>query len=252
METVLIDADYLSYVIPYKMRDVSTDYKDFCKEVDRHIEFILEQNNTNQYICFISDSKNFRNKIAKTKTYKGQRPTKKPFMYHEIRNYLIDHHEAVMVDQLEADDVVLMYNNRLKQNYETVIASPDKDLQQIPGKFYNPQKDEFNEVTPKQAKYNFWLSMLVGDSADNIPGVKNIGPKKGSNLLNNDNTGEAWRNQVLSAYIDAYGIKKGINQFTENFNLLYILRDPEEWVEPGEPVKFEKKEHQEQINEMEI
>jgi 5'-3' exonuclease len=239
MSTALIDSDYLLYIIPHKMKEVSLNFNDFVAEIDKHIEYIMEQTACTHYLIFLSDKKNFRYKIARTKSYKGTRASRKPLMYADLKNYLVDNWNGIIVDDMEADDMVLIYHNYLNsQNVESVIVTTDKDLYQVPGTFYNPQKDHFVKVYPQDAKYNFWYSMLVGDSADNIGGAYNIGKKKAEKLLQTD---ESYRWIVFNTYLRQHGVKNGINAFTENFNLLYILREPEEFECDCQPLLFENK-----------
>lgn len=240
--TSLIDADYLLYVIPHKMKEVSNNYDDFVRELDLHIEYIMQETKCTHYLMFLSDSKNFRKSIAETNTYKGTRPSRKPFLYTDLKNYLLDEYHAIVVDQLEADDMVLIYHNILKRSEdEVIVVSPDKDLRQVAGYFYNPQKDVFETITKTEAQYRFWYSMLVGDSSDNIPGVKGIGKVRASSILQTaDEQDKKYREAVLNTYIANLGMKKGINAYRENFNLLYILRDAEDFECNSEPVLYKK------------
>lgn len=95
-------------------------------------------------------------------------------------------------DGLEADDIIASLAEKLKNENQVVIVSTDKDLQQLIEKnvtmldlFKNVETDE-KAVSEKYEfgpeKINFFYS-LVGDSSDNIPGVKGIGPKSATNIV---------------------------------------------------------------------
>ncbi|MSU36958.1 MAG: hypothetical protein EXS36_18045 [Pedosphaera sp.] len=99
------------------------------------------------------------------------------------------------VEGTEADDWIATYARRAdKAGWETVIASADKDFLQLVGDrigLVNPN-DKSGKIwtaTDVQTKTGVqpdqivdWLS-LVGDAADNIPGVPGVGPKTATDLL---------------------------------------------------------------------
>lgn len=92
--------------------------------------------------------------------------------------------DLISIDKIEADDVIGYISNILPK--EVTIMSSDKDfLQLVSNKItvYSPIKKKFyNEelvlkeygVTPR----NFLMQkVLLGDSGDNVPGIKGLGPK---------------------------------------------------------------------------
>jgi DNA polymerase-1 len=110
---------------------------------------------------------------------------------------------SVSLPNTEADDLMASYASSVQVlGWEVVMATADKDLFQILGpttRIYTTQKTEL--ATPKDthalldaesvrrkwgvlpAQLGDWLS-IVGDSADNIPGVPGVGPKGATGLLN--------------------------------------------------------------------
>ena len=100
-----------------------------------------------------------------------------------------------IVDKLgfEADDIIgTMALWGKKNNFDVFIVSGDKDFAQLVDKnitIYDPSKGETIGVEEVRAKWGVnntqfidYLS-LVGDSSDNVPGVKGIGPKGAQKLL---------------------------------------------------------------------
>ncbi len=96
-------------------------------------------------------------------------------------------------DNYEADDIIGSAVTQWKQDFdEILIASGDKDLMQFVGdnvKMLDTMKDKIydrNGVFEKMGVYPEqivdYLSM-VGDSSDNIPGMKGIGAKGAAKLL---------------------------------------------------------------------
>ncbi len=110
---------------------------------------------------------------------------------------------SVSLADTEADDLMASYAYAAKaMGWESFLATADKDLFQIVSsdiRVYTTQKTELATpkdthalldatrvktkwgVTPEQLGD---LLSLVGDSADNIPGVPGIGPKGAATLLN--------------------------------------------------------------------
>jgi len=99
-------------------------------------------------------------------------------------------------DANEADDIIGTFAKRARNNdeYEATIISSDKDLLQLIGKDVNVKllkSGDFDLMTQTTffEKYGFEpkqmidLKALMGDSSDNIPGVKGIGEKTAIKLL---------------------------------------------------------------------
>ena len=88
---------------------------------------------------------------------------------------------------VEADDVIATLTEQAKkEGMKVVIASGDKDLTQLVGDdvtMFDGMRDKLYDRAAVQKKFGVapehmrdYLA-LVGDTSDNIPGVKNVGPK---------------------------------------------------------------------------
>ncbi len=95
-------------------------------------------------------------------------------------------------DGLEADDILATLATRLKDKYEILIVTGDKDYSQLVQDgvtLYDPMKDKMIDREQVIAKYGITPEQfvdylaIVGDSSDNIPGVKGLGPKGAETLL---------------------------------------------------------------------
>jgi len=93
----------------------------------------------------------------------------------------------------EADDVIASYSKEAAKNgYEVVVVSSDKDLMQLISdkiSFFDIRKKSFCSVEEVYEKFAVLPEQicdylaLVGDRADNIPGIRGVGKKMASDLL---------------------------------------------------------------------
>ncbi len=100
---------------------------------------------------------------------------------------------TVRCDRYEADDIIAALACQIqKDGKKPVIVSADKDLMQLVQSdvaFYNISKNLRVGEQEVFEKFGVWPSqikeylMLVGDTSDNIPGVKGVGAKTAAALL---------------------------------------------------------------------
>ncbi len=138
-------------------------------------------------------------RIAALPAYKAQRPEMPEDMkpqLDEITEYLNAAHVASFCRPgIEADDVIACIARRAeKMNWTAIIASSDKDFMQLVSErvgLLNPHDKTEAVWTDEQVRAKTgveplqivdWLS-LTGDSVDNIPGVRGVGPKTAADLL---------------------------------------------------------------------
>jgi len=127
-------------------------------------------------ILFFSDSVNFRKKILPD--YKGHRNRKKPCGYKRVINALRKEYKVIMKPGLEADDSMGIYSTKYPGN---IIASPDKDMRQIPGQLY-----DFNEtftIEPDAGATWHLIQTLAGDQTDGYGGVPGVGVKRAETIF---------------------------------------------------------------------
>ncbi|MGB4985148.1 MAG: DNA polymerase I, partial [Erysipelotrichaceae bacterium] len=183
----------------------------------------------NVFIAFDSGKKSFR--IEQYDQYKGNR--------HEVDPDLIAQFPLVFemldsaniaylsIDHMEGDDIIGSFVKKFSDD-ENIILSSDRDLLQLVSdntKVYLSkkgisemvivdQKELFNmyELTPCQF---IELKALMGDSSDNIPGVKGIGEKTALKLLttyhsldsiyeNVEEQSASVKNKLINGKEDAY------------------------------------------------
>ena len=167
---------------------------------------------------FLSGSNNFREGVAVTRPYKGNRSGRKPHHYQNIRDYLVDICGAEIINDMEADDAL-----GINQTSDTCICTIDKDLDMVEGYHYNFRTDSFYNITEGLAVRHFYKQLLTGDTVDNIQGVKGVGIKTAEKILNplTDEEDMFWA--VHDEYVKKYD--RPMEVMLEMGRLLWILRE---------------------------
>ena len=213
----IIDGDILRYEIGFAA-EASVKYAaqdeavlptfEYVRELlERRIEEIMEETECEEYKLYITEGESFRYEVAKTVPYKGTRKNQKPWHFKNLTVYMIHNMNTEVVDNgLEADDAMAMA--AMRDGEGSVLCSRDKDLRQVPCNFYSWELGSQPRVGPIRIGYTgelqmdgkklfgtggLWLQaqMLMGDSADNIPGLPGVGPVRAYNLLKDCSLEEA-------------------------------------------------------------
>ena len=123
-------------------------------------------------IC-LSDAGNFRKQLSDT--YKSQRKAqRKPLIFPELKQWVMETYGTLMLPNLEADDVMGIMATTPMPVFDYIIVSTDKDLQTIPGKLYRQGK--VVTITEQEADA-YWLTQaLTGDTTDGYKGCPGCGP----------------------------------------------------------------------------
>ena len=169
-------------------------------------KLIMQELAKGSYEVFLTGGNNFRKGVATLLPYKANRDkVGKPIHYRAIRDYLIKHWGAKVVDGQEADDEIGIRATEIKKEGGIpIIVSIDKDLRMIPGTHYNWVTGTVEQVTEFDAWYNFFKQCLVGDRTDNIPGIAGIGEKKAVAILDGCSTKASLQEAVEAAWCRAY------------------------------------------------
>ncbi|MCB4752528.1 MAG: DNA polymerase I, partial [Sulfurovum sp.] len=166
----------------------------------------LHRNHATDYLVFALDSKGptFRNEIYPA--YKANRESPPQELIEQLP-IAIEWIEKMGFANLseegfEADDIITTVTKFAReQNMKVTIVSHDKDLYQLIDDtqvvMYNPidQKEVDEEACVKKFGVSpedfINFQAIVGDSSDNVPGVKGIGVKGAAKLINEYHTLEA-------------------------------------------------------------
>lgn len=264
----LVDCDILCYEMGSAVdpEGFPLDWPIVKARVDARINQILHATQATMYTAYLTsqDKTNFRFKIASIKGYKENRTNKKkPHWYQDVYDYIANKPNAVIVYGQEADDAMSItqwsnlrdaVNNhgasRVKAVADTVICTRDKDLRMVPGWHYqwagyNQEEKDPYWITPHEGKMWFYSQLMMGDSADNIPGLYGVG--KTSNYikrLSEKETELEMFNSVKTLY-KAYFGNYWKFFLTENARLLWMrTREGEMWEFPEGWDEHEEKEAQ--------
>ncbi len=194
---ILLDSDSL-YFRPACTVDNSMQLK---KAIDYNIGLIEENCWSDDFMIAIKGKGNFRKDLYPK--YKANRPPIKPHVAEMLRygiEYLVDKYDAIPADGMEADDLCAIWAQDCR-DFETpyTVVGIDKDLLQIPGNHYNFVKQTHRFVDPDEADLLLMTQCLTGDTSDNIPGLRGIGPKKAEKILKGIPMERRW-NRVKAAW----------------------------------------------------
>ena len=127
-KVAIIDADIICYRVGFASEDVE---EDIClaRVTSLVNEIVYDNLKCDDYKAYITGRGNFRNEIAVTEPYKGNRKdAKRPKHYEAIRKHL-QRLGAELVEGQEADDAVAIEAS----TNGGWIVSIDKDLDQVAG-----------------------------------------------------------------------------------------------------------------------
>ena len=225
---------------------------------------ILKQLNKNfPDYTFIACRDSKRSELLRTKdtdTYKQNRKSADPILAKQFE-YIYKSIEALNIKSIkvigyEADDIISTLTYILHKEHEIIIASSDKDMNQLlvyqNVKIYNPAKkcffdadDCFNKFQVSPKNFTFYQA-FVGDSSDNIQGIKGVGPKTAVKLINKYETIHKFREDEKNIYY------KKMSDFESSLKLVTLKTDIQ--LEETEYTKqnFKTKEFKEFCKLMEI
>lgn len=148
-------------------------------------------------LAIVFDPKGPTRRHAEFKEYKAHRPPMPrdlvpqiPYIHKLVEAFRIP---VYVIDGQEADDVIATIARQAEQNgIDTIVVSGDKDLLQLVGdhiKIYDTLKEKMYDAKEVEERFGVppervvEIMGLMGDSADNIPGVSGIGEKTARSLI---------------------------------------------------------------------
>lgn len=210
--TLLVDADVVAYTSAakgqksYDFGDTGTglavgDFDDVVEDAHQRLKEIKRKfGKCSMVLCFTDSEGNFRKQLLPT--YKGTRK-EKPVHLMPLRAELGKHYKTYLRETLEGDDVMgILATHPSLLRGEKIIVSIDKDMKQIPGRLYNPDKDEHHVITKLEGDYFHMMQTLTGDPVDEYKGLPGCGPVKAEKVLGGKKLGvPVWWERIEAAYI---------------------------------------------------
>lgn len=230
----LVDADFIKYLVVYDVErmykrgldpEVELPYSTIVQLIEARVQKIFDQTASiaEEYLFLFSGRTrdNYRALIANVKPYKGTRKyaekVKNEGRYRGIvEEYIAQTYHYCKYDDLEADDLCVMGHNP-----STFIYSNDKDLRSSPGLHYDIKNEKFFKVSKEEGFMTLMQQTLTGDSVDNIAGLHKCG-KVGAAKYTKGLSGERLVQTVLGKFIEAEGVKDGLDRFVEMYSLVNL------------------------------
>lgn len=219
---------------------------------------------------FLTRGRHYRHDLATILPYKGHREDAPRNNVDKLKDIFHRDLGAEWCDDREADDALATEqwqdlvsvgsefgwdDDALREYSNTVIATRDKDLNTVPGWHFvwwlKGGKDRNGELVPEDRRHvekgeaywvtvaeafrNFYKQLLTGDTADNIKGLYNVGPKSAwiKQLDDMDEEDEMY-DHVQEKYFKHYG-NYGERFLKECGQLLHMQRRrDDEWLPPHE------------------
>jgi hypothetical protein len=181
--TALIDGDFIAYQTAAWAVAAQADLLAVTERMQAQLGDWAERAFCTKSIVALSCSRddNFRRGVYPF--YKNNRTTEPPPFLDAAKDIIRDNYTCVTRPHLEADDVIgIMATNGKIEN--PVVVAVDKDMRQIPGLYFNPDKMDFPErITVGEANHTFLMQWLCGDTTDGFKGMFRVGPKKAEGMI---------------------------------------------------------------------
>lgn len=225
----------------------------FCRMMKK----LIEKFNA-KYISIVWDSKGKTTRHEMFENYKATRQAPPSDLFTQ-KGRILQITDAIGLAKIaqtgvEADDIIYsLGKNFANQGYNVVVVTLDKDLGQMLDEhtfMYDAFKEIITDVKAcedkmgcKISKLPFYFSLL-GDTSDNIPGVKGIGEKGALELVNQFDSLESLYQNLDS--VPRAKAKKALEENKENAFLsykLFLLQDIKEIAQKAikEEIEFDQK-----------
>jgi DNA polymerase-1 len=199
MKIALLDSDIAVYRAAILCQDESE--ADAIDLFDRIQESWMDAARCDLAVSCLTTGKSFR--VDAWPEYKANRADKpRPVHLDAVKSHAASTN-CLMHPRWEADDIMgfIHSGKPCGHEFETVLVTVDKDMDQVPGWHCNPDKELLYEVSPEDAEMYRWMQVLSGDGTDNYSGIPGIGEKKARKLLE-DVPNDELEKTVRAIYLD--------------------------------------------------
>lgn len=213
--TILLDADIVAYkfaaategVFYFDGKEnepaVADDFEAACSQAAEYIEELKVRLGATDLVVCLTDREETSFRTEFWPEYKMNRKGRKPSQLRPLLTHFAKTYMTYLRPRLEADDCMgILSTHPTLVTGEKIIVSEDKDMQCIPGLLFNPAKDEEpRKITRLAADRWHMVQTITGDTVDNYPGARGVGPKSPevAGVMQSKTVEEMWRH-VLAAY----------------------------------------------------
>lgn len=249
---LLIDGDYCAYY--YAGHDETTigDARQRLVNAIQNFKDMAGAEHVALHLTATGSHKGWRSVVSTIKPYQENRSaSKRPKNWAALRDFMESYQGHLFKPKIwgtrEADDGIAFHLRALYQRgTPAAVAMKDKDSQMFTGCIH-VDWDSFERTEVPRGTFEmensagrlfgskwFWLQMLMGDTADNIPGVQQIrgvtkmvacGNARARDALCMSTDDEDCCKTVVLAYAQYYGADKWADAFVENAALLWMRDD---------------------------
>lgn len=248
----LIDSDLWCYDLAFAAQGKDEEGELFVRpfhscqhHAEDRLEEVFKATGCTSAEFFLTGKSNFRYDIATIAPYKGNRTQDKPAHYQNMFNWLQFRYGALVVQGMEADDMLAIRQTQLGN--KSVIVSRDKDLRMVEGWHYGyPLSNQAEKPLEHISKLGyltlsekgkltggglrwFYAQCLMGDRTDNIKGIPKIGDAKAYYILQDATDEKELYEATLEAY-QAYYVdaKVAYDSMYENARLVWMVLETED------------------------
>lgn len=242
---VLVDADYLCYFAAGGDAMPISASRKVALERLLSVKELTGAETVELHLTHRGSDKGERFLIAETKPYQGQRnKSRRPKNWEPLREYLEGLDFAITPysfvkrfnwQDREADDGFALRAYTAIDPVSTVVHhTRDKDMRMLPGTHLTWVN--FEQVIVPTGAWEvrdsdgliygekwFWLQMLTGDTADNIPGLDDVGEVKSQAILSDVFCTRQAQAIVFEQYRQQYG-ERAADRFVETAALLWLRK----------------------------
>lgn len=187
----LIDGDIIAYQCAVMAEDdfdgeVVLDRNGAIDNATATVDDWTERAGCDKHLVCFSDplGNNFRKLLG---SYKENREGhSKPTLYWDVVDAMHQKLQTMYIPWLEGDDVIGIFLTSPKYTGRATAVSIDKDIKTLPGRIFNPHKDEHPyENSLEDADRFHLMQSITGDVVDGYKGIPGVGPTKAADILDN-------------------------------------------------------------------
>lgn len=212
--------------------------EEIAETFDGIMYHIFNEGGFTHYIAFVKGENTIKDRLSINPDYKQQRTKETPEKWEFTKKYAIERWGVIEVNDIEVDDAVRITSLHTPNSH---IVAIDKDLLWLAGENFNWRKNEWNKVSLDDEDRYLAVSMICGDTVDNLPGLLGKGEKYC------EKQGIKTLPDVLRHYIAHYNddLKLAVTEFNKHFQCLFILTKSDKFTKIPTPIKIDKTEDNE-------